>query len=82
LGIFLQNKVKPELELTQGASSPSNQTAYDAIKAASKTVIQPWIDSSSPSGIIEHVGTREVVQDYKMIRKALGYEKIDFLGAA
>jgi hypothetical protein len=41
-----------------------------------------WIDMSSPPGIIQYVGTREVVQDYEMVRKALGYEKINFLGAS
>lgn len=71
-----------ELKLNSGAFSPTNQTAYDSIKAASQTVIQSWIDSSSPPGIIEHVGTREVVQDYEIVRKALGYVKINFLGAS
>ncbi|KAE9363001.1 hypothetical protein N431DRAFT_550765 [Stipitochalara longipes BDJ] len=61
---------------------PTNQTAYDAIKAASATAIKSWIELSSPPGIIGHVGTREVVQDYEMVRKALGYEKINFLGAS
>lgn len=37
---------------------------------------------SSPPGIIQYLGTREVVQDYEMVRKALGYEKINFLGAS
>ena len=50
------------------------------MKKASSTVIQSWIDNSSPPGIIEHVGTREVVQDYESIRRALGYDKINFLG--
>ncbi|TVY40872.1 putative hydrolase, partial [Lachnellula subtilissima] len=61
---------------------PTNQSEYDAVKNASAVVIQSWIDNSSPPGIIEHVGTREVVQDYEMVRRALGYEKINFLGAS
>lgn len=40
------------------------------------------IDLSTPPGIIEHVGTTENVQDYESIRQALGYEKINFLGAS
>ena len=41
-----------------------------------------WEDSSSPPGIIQFVGTREVVQDYESIRAALGYDKINFLGCS
>jgi hypothetical protein len=52
------------------------------VKAASAEAIKSWSDMSSPPSIIEHVGTREVVQDYEMVRKALGYEKINFLGAS
>jgi hypothetical protein len=52
------------------------------MKTASANAIKSWIDLSSPPGIIEHVGTREVVQDYEQARKALGYEKISFLGAS
>jgi hypothetical protein len=61
---------------------PTNQSEYDAYQAISTKIIRSWIDHSSPSGIIEHVGTREVVQDYESIRKALGYQKISFLGAS
>jgi len=55
---------------------------YDAFKHASATVIQSWIDNSSPPGILDHVGTREVTQDYESVRKALGYEKINWLGGS
>ena len=68
-----------ELELLP---DPQNQSDYDAIQALSAESIQSWINNSSPAGIIEHVGTREAIQDYDMIRKALGYEKINFLGAS
>jgi hypothetical protein len=43
-------------------------------------MFQSWVNLSTPPGIIEHVGTRAVVQDYEMIRRALEYEKIHFLG--
>jgi hypothetical protein len=62
--------------------SPTNQAEYDAVKNGSAAVIQSWIDNSSPPGIIEHLGTSEVVQDYEIVRRALGYEKINFLGAS
>ena len=52
------------------------------MKAASATSIQSWIDNSTPPGIIEFVGTKEVVQDYEMVRKALDVEKINWLGAS
>lgn len=43
-------------------------------------MFQSWISSSSPTGIIEHVGTKEVVQDFEQIRKALGYDRVSFIG--
>jgi hypothetical protein len=62
------------------AGSPTNQSAFDAVKAASATMIQSFNASSSPPGFVQFTGTNEVVQDYETIRKALGYEKINFLG--
>ncbi|KUJ13789.1 uncharacterized protein LY89DRAFT_590287 [Mollisia scopiformis] len=61
---------------------PTTRSEFDISKNISATAIQSWIDNSSPSGIIQHVGTKEVVQDYEQVRKALGYEKINFLGAS
>ncbi|KAF4637604.1 hypothetical protein G7Y89_g477 [Cudoniella acicularis] len=55
---------------------------FDAVKNISAAAIQSWIDNSLPPGIIQHVGTKEVVRDYEQVRKALGYEKINFLGAS
>ncbi|KAK4969361.1 hypothetical protein LTR42_008628 [Elasticomyces elasticus] len=43
---------------------------------------QSWLNMSTPAGILDHVGTREVVQDYDLIRGALGYKRINFLGAS
>ncbi|RDL37041.1 Uncharacterized protein BP5553_04474 [Venustampulla echinocandica] len=83
-GTFSSNPLNVSLETFSGLLGryPTNQTAFNVVKKASSKVIQSWIDSSSPPGIIEHVGTREVVQDYESIRLALGYAKIDFLGAS
>jgi hypothetical protein len=64
------------------ANRPTSEKEFEATYAASAAFIKSWIDNSSPPGILEHVGTREVVQDYEQIRKALGYEKINFLGSS
>ncbi|KAK5118743.1 hypothetical protein LTR85_007949 [Meristemomyces frigidus] len=61
---------------------PSSEREYDAYQQAAKVMFQSWTDLSAPAGIIEHVGTRETVQDYDRVRIALGYEKIHFLGAS
>jgi hypothetical protein len=45
-------------------------------------MIESFVNLSSPTGIVQFTGTREVVQDYESIRKALGYDKISFLGAS
>ncbi|PMD32000.1 hypothetical protein L207DRAFT_441349 [Hyaloscypha variabilis F] len=83
-GTYSSNLLNVSLDVVAGVLGPypTNQTAYDTIKAASATAVKSWVELSSPPGIIEHVGTREVVQDYEMIRRALGYEKISFLGAS
>ncbi|KAH0846036.1 alpha/beta-hydrolase [Fonsecaea pedrosoi] len=61
---------------------PTSQDEFNTAKEIAAAAIQSWVDSSSPPGIVGHVGTREVVQDYNQIRQALGYEKIHFIGAS
>lgn len=60
--------------------SPTNQSTFDTIKLASANVIQSFNESSSPPGFVQFTGTNEVIQDYETIRKALCYEKVNFLG--
>ncbi|KAE9398532.1 alpha/beta-hydrolase [Gymnopus androsaceus JB14] len=81
-GTYSSNQLNVSLSTFDGILGPYPTTneEFENFKAASATVIQSWIDSSTPPGIIQHVGTVEVIQDYEMIRKALGYEKISFLG--
>ncbi|KAF2474348.1 alpha/beta-hydrolase, partial [Lindgomyces ingoldianus] len=83
-GTFSSNPLNVSLETFAGMSGPfpTNQTEFDIAKNASATIIQSWIDNSSPPGIVEHVGTREVVQDYESVRRALGYDRINFLGGS
>ncbi|KAK4912002.1 hypothetical protein LTR49_019472 [Elasticomyces elasticus] len=61
---------------------PSDRSAFDAYLSAASTMWQSWLNMSTPAGILDHVGTREVVQDYDLIRGALGYKRINFLGAS
>ena len=62
--------------------SPSDEQEYNASQQASAEMFQSWFNLSSPPGIIHHVGTREVVQDYDAIRAALGYDKVHFMGGS
>lgn len=81
-GTWSSNKLNISLETVASLIGPypTDQSEYNALKSASKTVIQSFDKWSSPPGIIKFTGTNEVVQDYESIRKALGYEKINFLG--
>jgi pimeloyl-ACP methyl ester carboxylesterase len=45
-------------------------------------MIQSFIASSTPPGIIQYVGSRESAQDFESIREALGYDKIHFIGCS
>jgi hypothetical protein len=74
--------VSPLCLLTSLVYSPTNQSEFDTFRAASATMIESFVNLSSPTGIVQFTGTREVVQDYESIRKALGYDKISFLGAS
>ncbi|KAF2812960.1 alpha/beta-hydrolase [Mytilinidion resinicola] len=60
--------------------NPTNQSEFDATKAASKAIIQSFDELSSPPGIVQFLGINEVIQDHESIRKALKYEKINFIG--
>ncbi|KAI0813225.1 hypothetical protein GGR55DRAFT_703220 [Xylaria sp. FL0064] len=81
-GTYSSNPLNVSLQIFNNLplSYPQNQTEFDIYRQASAAVFQSWIDFSSPPGIIGHVGTKEVVQDIEQIRKALGYDKISFIG--
>jgi pimeloyl-ACP methyl ester carboxylesterase len=61
---------------------PSTGIEYEAWRNASAAVGQSWQDMSSPPGIMEFLGTREFVQDWDRVRRALGYDKIHILGTS
>lgn len=81
-GTFSSNRLNVSLDAVSAVIGPypKNQSAYDALKSASKAMIQSFDKWSSPAGIVKFTGTNEVVQDYENIRKALGYQKVNFLG--
>ncbi|KAJ6617292.1 hypothetical protein B0H10DRAFT_2034233 [Mycena sp. CBHHK59/15] len=59
---------------------PSSQTEYDQYQAAMKNFYSACTNNSTPAGIMQHVGTIEVIQDWDSVRAALGYEKWNFCG--
>ncbi|KAJ7291996.1 hypothetical protein C8J57DRAFT_1274354 [Mycena rebaudengoi] len=59
---------------------PSTEQEFDQYQAAMKAFISSCTENSTPAGIVEHVGTAEVIHDYEAMRVALGYEKISFAG--
>ncbi|KAJ8131397.1 hypothetical protein O1611_g2229 [Lasiodiplodia mahajangana] len=81
-GTYSSNPLNVSLETFNNLplSYPQNETEFETYRQASATMFQSWIDSSSPPGIIGHVGTQEVVQDFEQIRTALGYDKVSFIG--
>lgn len=62
--------------------SPTNETQYSALKALSSQAIDSFVQSTHPPTLVQYAGTTQVVEDYESIRKALGYEKIHFLGVS
>ncbi|KAJ7663268.1 hypothetical protein DFH06DRAFT_1042439 [Mycena polygramma] len=59
---------------------PTSQAEFDQYQAAMKNFVSAAINDSTPAGIMEHVGTVEVIQDWDAVRAALGYEKVSFAG--
>jgi hypothetical protein len=60
--------------------SPTTQDEFDQYQAAMTNFYSAAINDSTPAGIMEHVGTIEVIQDWDSVRAALGYEKVSFAG--
>jgi pimeloyl-ACP methyl ester carboxylesterase len=81
-GTWSSNKLNVSLDAVGALIGPfpANESEYNAYKSASKAMLESFDKWSSPPGIFKFVGTKEVVQDYETIRKALGYNKINFLG--
>jgi hypothetical protein len=85
---FLDHSKSPHLlvrfgqKLIRQCESPTTRTEFEAFRNASSKVIQSWKDLSQPRGILEFLGTKEVVQDFDSIRSALCYDKINFIGAS
>lgn len=84
-GTYSSNPLNVSLEVIESVLAltyPTSEGEYEAMVAVSAASIQSWIENSTPPGIVGHVGTLEVVQDYEMMRRAFGFEKINFLGAS
>ncbi|KAJ7463965.1 Alpha/Beta hydrolase protein [Mycena latifolia] len=61
---------------------PTFQDEYDQYQAAMANFYAACTNNSTPAGIMEHVGTVEVIQDWDAVRAALGYEKVSFAGVS
>lgn len=84
-GTYTSNPLNVSLEIIEAVletTYPTSESEYEAMVALSAASFQSWIENSTPPGIVGHIGTLEVTQDYEMIREAFGFEKINFLGAS
>ncbi|KAJ6473302.1 Alpha/Beta hydrolase protein [Mycena vulgaris] len=61
---------------------PTSQDEYDQYQAAMTNFFASCVNDSTPAGIMEHIGTIEVIQDWDSVRAALGYEKVSFVGVS
>ncbi|KAJ7063524.1 hypothetical protein C8F01DRAFT_1133353 [Mycena amicta] len=60
---------------------PTSDKQYKAYISAMDNFIKSCANTE-PAGFIQHVGTREVIQDWDVLRAALGYERIHFMGVS
>ncbi|KAJ7708636.1 hypothetical protein B0H16DRAFT_1703975 [Mycena metata] len=63
-------------------SFPSWQGEYDQYQAAMTNFYAACTNNTTPVGIMKHVGTVELIQDWDSLRAALGYEKVSFAGVS
>ncbi|EIN04628.1 hypothetical protein PUNSTDRAFT_146302, partial [Punctularia strigosozonata HHB-11173 SS5] len=61
---------------------PTDQASFSAYQTSVATFAQSCITGSSPPGIVQHVGTEEVAQDWNTLMNALNYTKMNFLGVS
>ncbi|KAJ6493446.1 hypothetical protein C8R45DRAFT_900860 [Mycena sanguinolenta] len=61
---------------------PSTQDEFNQYATAMKNFYDAAIRDSTPPGIMQYVGTTEVIQDFDSMRAALGYEKISYAGVS
>ncbi|KAJ7607064.1 hypothetical protein B0H17DRAFT_967634 [Mycena rosella] len=61
---------------------PTSQDEYDQYQAAMTNFYTACTNSTTPQGIMEHIGTVENIQDWDSVRAALGYEKVSFAGVS
>ncbi|KAK3056985.1 hypothetical protein LTR09_002023 [Extremus antarcticus] len=80
-GTCFSNPLNVSIEVAEAVLGPhpTNAVEYHTFEANAARMFRSWEQLSSPPGIIKHVGTAEVVQDFESIRNALGYETIHFL---
>ncbi|KAJ7513112.1 Alpha/Beta hydrolase protein [Mycena galericulata] len=63
-------------------SFPSSQDEFDQYQAAMSNFYSSCTNNITPAGIMQHLGTIELVQDWDSVRAALGYEKVSFAGVS
>ncbi|KAJ6528782.1 Alpha/Beta hydrolase protein [Mycena vulgaris] len=61
---------------------PTSQDEYDQYQAAMTNFYAACTNDTTPAGIMAHIGTVEVIQDWDSVRAALGYEKVSFAGVS
>ncbi|KAJ7105903.1 alpha/beta-hydrolase [Mycena epipterygia] len=61
---------------------PSSQDEYDQYQAAMKNFFDSCTNNTTPAGIMQHLGTIELIQDWDSVRAALGYETVNFAGVS
>ncbi|KAJ7676684.1 hypothetical protein DFH06DRAFT_612669 [Mycena polygramma] len=55
---------------------PSNEAEFKQYQAATTNFYNAAIRDTKPAGVMQHLGTVEIIQDWDAVRAALGYEKV------
>ncbi|KAJ6493438.1 Alpha/Beta hydrolase protein [Mycena sanguinolenta] len=82
-GIQFSNPLNLTTSVFDNASDvpfPSTQAEFDQYTAAMRNFYEAAIKDTTPPGIMQHLSTADVIQDWDSMRAALGYEKVSFAG--
>ncbi|KAF7969924.1 hypothetical protein HWV62_25526 [Athelia sp. TMB] len=66
--------------LTFSSYIPSTKEEFASYQGLMSTFAKSCIEGSTPPGIVEFIGSAEMIQDWNSLRVALGYKKMSHLG--
>jgi hypothetical protein len=82
IALYVSDDSPSERLFTCFPRSPVDEASFAAYQQSVAAYAQSCVAGSSPPGIVAHVGTQEVAQDWNTLMTALNYTKMNFLSVS